>query len=401
LEKLKSCTEIEDKSILLFKKGIIYGKLGDKFLELENYKEAFRMNPNNTEVRLKLSDLYEDTGDHKKAKNILQIEDFGDLSITDEEDFEVFLSDDDTPHPAGQTGNFGGKNAPGQSFLGKRVKSRANKEALGKKKRKDSDLDYVPLDNHAGAANNRHRASGNWSQSKFSHFGGTEGLGDRSELFKKIKTEQNVNFKTKKRLKNLIEFNSNFFSEVDREINQILFNYDMDTLTLGLKKNLITFEVHQESLEALLSIADTSSTENFSDKFLKFLIESKNFVVNCLKLELERENLESTIYNILLKESKGKILANFKDEKYKDELSFIYIFKKRKDKFQDNLSKYFQKGKHKSKIASRLSKIVISKMKTIISSSEKENFIQIADKTLVSLYKLKKYRMVAEVCQFF
>jgi hypothetical protein len=270
LGRLGGCKEIEDKSILLFKKGIVYGRMGERGEELRSYMEAFKVNPGNTEVRLKLSDLYEEGGDYRKAKNILRVEDFGDLSITDEEDFEVFLSDDDGPNPAGQIENFGAKNATGQSFLGKRVKSGGNKEALGKKKRKDSDLDYVPLDSHAGAAINRNRASGNWSQSKFSHFGGPEGLGDRSELFKKIKTEQNVNFKTKKRLKNLIEFNSNFFSEVDREINQILFNYDMDTLTLGLKKNLITFEVHQESLETLLSLASTSPPENFSDKFFKF-----------------------------------------------------------------------------------------------------------------------------------
>lgn len=209
-----------------------------------------------------------------------------------------------------------------------------------------------------------------------------------NDLMERIKTEPGVNFKTKKRLRNLIELNSNFFNDIDSEINKVLTNYDLESLFLSLKKCQILLNCCNGNLANI--------TKSNASKFLK---EAKFIIINCLKIEIEKEALANEIYNLLLKESKGKILDNFKGEKYKDELSFLYIFKKKKLEKEDQYTKLMKEGKHKSNIAKRLSIFVMSRMKTIISSGDKLNFIKIADKALEMLYWLKKYKHTAEITQ--
>ena len=377
LDLLEECDEIQDKSVILCKKGIIHHKSDNEEKELEAYTQAYKLNPNNINVKQKLSEIYKRQGDHMKAKNILMKEKSyrkESYDHVEEAMSEVYLSDDDNNEifvPSNNnkaTMEFIQQNKPTQSL---------------KLKKQESDGNWLPSINESLLKKRKPDYQTEKAFSSRKHFF-TEDY--RSDLIKKIKNYDDVNFKTQKRLRNLIELNSNFFSDVDKEIENILINYDMNNLILSLNKCLII----SEDMDLNKSVQ--------KHDFSKELNECRIFLISCLNLELERENLESTIYNILLKESKGKILQSFRNEKYKDELSFIYIFKKKKKINTNNFDKYVKKGKHKSKIATRLSKIVITKMKSIISSDYKETFIKISRKTIKTFHALGKYSEVAEIC---
>ena len=65
------CEQIEDKSVIKLKMGLLYGFLGKKDKEIKAYRDALKLNPNNNNVRFKLSEIFESQGKLKEALEIL------------------------------------------------------------------------------------------------------------------------------------------------------------------------------------------------------------------------------------------------------------------------------------------------------------------------------------------
>lgn len=72
--KVMESENIENKSIILLKKGILYGKQNLKEKEAEAYLKALEYNPGDSKVRFRLSELYESIGKIQEALEILETE---------------------------------------------------------------------------------------------------------------------------------------------------------------------------------------------------------------------------------------------------------------------------------------------------------------------------------------
>ena len=70
-KKVIEAEAIEDKSVIMLKIGILWGKLERKDEEVKAYQNALRLNPRNNNVRFRLSELYESEGRIKEALEIL------------------------------------------------------------------------------------------------------------------------------------------------------------------------------------------------------------------------------------------------------------------------------------------------------------------------------------------
>jgi len=60
-QKIYEADRLEDKSLILQRMGLIYGKMGKEDMEIESYQRALEINPNNKQVRFRLSEMYERT----------------------------------------------------------------------------------------------------------------------------------------------------------------------------------------------------------------------------------------------------------------------------------------------------------------------------------------------------
>lgn len=324
--RLIDIQEVDDKSLLMLKIGILYGKLNQRDNEVEYYKRALALNPSNNQVRVRLSELYEIDGDINNALKILEGQPRSSITLVNNESEEVYRVDEE------------------ESDLGKR-------SALPIKM--EDDFSTTQIDESKRLKVKR--------------------------LLEDIKEEGSFNEKMKRKMESLVESNEEFFAHEQLRINSILENYNFEKLLLEFRKCEI----------------------NLKGSDIEFIQSAKTCVLDSLKLEASKVDLETSIYNKLLKENKGKIKGELFGDNVDstEDIGNLFIFKKKKEKHEDRFEHIFKDSKSKSRIAKRMSAKIIDRMNTIMSEIGENQYISILRRTLSSLQKASKYDLLVEICE--
>lgn len=348
-QKLSTNENLEDKSVILMRMGILFGKMGDNSKEIETYQKVLELNPNNKKARFRLSEIYEHQGKYSAALSILnQREDAGaqqpalgrqesDAAYEEDPNEQIYLSEDDS------------------AFLGKR---------------KPSDGPQL-----------KHETSG-WQQADADNLQNNPLKSQKVEsLIKDIKNEGTLNLKTRRRMVNIVELNELFFSNVQSTIDDIMKKYNLDVLLLEFK-------------QCDLSIK-SAAPEHIDFRCIK----------RALRLEQRKLAFRDSIYQLLLNESKGKIRSTFQgldidDTDFKKELNYLFIFKRKKNGDQESskLESMFKESKNKSCVARKLSNKLVTKMKTIPDYIGTEKFVEIIDMAMKLMYNTNKYLSLCQIC---
>lgn len=351
-QKLSTNDNLEDKSVILMRMGILFGKMGETVKEIETYQKVLELNPSNKKARFRLSEIYENEGKYSAALSILnQKDDSKNLELSywqgkqqvdtnNDEDAneEIYLSEDD------------------EAFLGKR-----NPQELSQLKREISGKNLVEADQLQPGPVKSHKVE---------------------SLIKDIRNEDSLNVKTRRRMVNIVELNELFFSNVQNTIDQIMRKYNLDVLLLEFK-------------QCELSIKSESPESDIDFRCIK----------KALRLEQKKLAFRESIYQLLLNESKGKIRSTFQgleidDTDFKKELNYLFIFKRKKNQEQETskLETMFKESKNKSCVARKLSTKLVSKMKTIPDYIGIEKFVEIVDKAMKLMYSTNKYLTLCQIC---
>lgn len=337
-QKIYEADRLEDKSLILQRMGLIYGKMGKEDMEIESYQRALEINPNNKQVRFRLSEMYEKDGQWSEAVRVLKNRGLSTkLEVEeDQEDEEIFLSDEET------------------GFLMKREIQNFDEQDLPYKLKQEQDTAAKKIKNVKV-----------------------------ERLIGEIKREPDVNTKTRRRMANIVEFNEEFFINVENLIDKQMQKYNFELLLLNFK-------------QCELGLASPNPSEDLNFQSLK----------KALKLEQFKIHLKENIYNMLLKESKGKIRSTFMEysnqqTSLKKDLNYLFIFKRKKtaDTESSRMESLFKESKNKSRVARKLSNTLITKMKTVPDYIGFAQFTSIIHKSLLVLYKLERFLLVAQICE--
>lgn len=337
-QKIYEAERLEDKSLILQRMGLLYGKMGREDMEIESYQRALEINPNNKQVRFRLSEMYEKDGQWSEAVRVLKNRELNTKLEVEEDpdDEEIFLSDEET------------------GFLMKREIQSFEEQDLPYKLKQEQETATKKIKNVKV-----------------------------ERLIGEIKREADVNTKTRRRMANIVEFNEEFFINVENLIDQQMQKYNFELLLLNFKQ-----------CELGLVSPNPSETLNFHS------------LKKALKLEQFKIHLKENIYNMLLKESKGKIRSTFMEysnqkSSFKKDLNYLFIFKRKKtaDTESSRMESLFKESKNKSRVARKLSSTLITKMKTVPDYVGFPQFTSIIHKSLLVLYKLERYLLAAQICE--
>ena len=181
-------------------------------------------------------------------------------------------------------------------------------------------------------------------------------------------------------MENLVELNEDFFVTQHLRINKTIQKYQFDKLLLEFRR----CEINMKS--------DPDSFHN----------SAKYCVLNSLLLEVEKQTIETSIYGMLLRESKGRIRASLQDNiigDQVDELNSLFIFKRKKAKKFDKFETLFKDSKNKSRVAKRMSEKIMSRMSTVSSMIKEAKYVEIIERALIVFYGKKKFELVAKICE--
>ena len=120
-----------------------------------------------------------------------------------------------------------------------------------------------------------------------------------STLYEAIKENSQLNPKTKRRMENLMDQNQSYFLNLCKSIKNTLIRCNFDKLLLEFRRCEI-------------------NKKNDPTDFYK---NSKNCIINSLKLEIRKKKLYGQIYSNLLRENKGKILS-YEKQRSDDKVKF-------------------------------------------------------------------------------
>lgn len=348
-QKLSANENLEDKSVILMRMGILFSKMGDTTREIETYQKVLELNPNNKKARFRLSEIYETEGMFADALKILNQKEENTIfpasyrkkqteQIADDEmGEEIYLSEDD------------------ETFLGKRQSADIYqiRPDYGSKNIEPEPLQMTTMKSQKV-----------------------------ENLIKDIKNEDTLNVKTRRRMVNIVELNELFFSNVQQTIDQIMKKYNLDVLLLEFK-------------QCELGIRSATTDEDFDFRCIK----------RALRLEQRKLAFRDSIYQLLLNESKGKIRSTFQgldieDTDFKKELNYLFIFKRKKNNEQESskLESMFKESKNKSCVARKLSTKLVTKMKTIPDYIGNDKFVEIIDMALKLMYNTKRYLNLCQIC---
>lgn len=351
--KVIESENIEDKSLIMLKIGLLYGKMGMKSKEVESYNQALILNPSNDKVRFRLSELYENQGKIRQALEILGSGKEGDEAIEEE-----YIGDDqESEH------KIDDNQAQDEIF------SSDNEAQLGKRPLPAFELDN--LDKPVSLLKTR-----SLELIKESPEERHQRILELKKLMDDIKYEESYNEKTKRRMENLIEQNHDFFLRQQKKIENILDKFNLDRLLLDFRRCEINMK---------------SSDEDF-------FASSKSCILSSLKLEEAKKEISDSIYSKLLRESKGKILNSLKEDFPKDELNSLFIFKRKKSKIDDKFEVIFKDSKNKSRVAKRMSQKMMARMMTVSSSITLPKYIEILSKSLKVFYRKDQLGTLVELC---
>lgn len=358
-QKLATNDNLEDKTVILMRMGILFGKMGATAKEIETYQKVLELNPDNKKARFRLSEIYEGEGKFSEAVKILAGEenelslprpaDRGQvrMNLDEEEEDRIYLSEEE-------------EDKPDNSRLGKRIDNYGNNH------------DLLAL---ADPLNLRIEDPGHPEL----HALKTQKV---DNLIKDIKNENALNLKTRRRMVNIVELNEQFFVNVQNSIDEIMRKYDLDILLLQFKKCEL----------------ELKSTENSDEADFKCIKKA-------LRLEQRKMAFRESIYHLLLNESKGKLRSTFQgfetdDTQFKKELNYLFIFKRKKNSSQESskIDSMFKESKNKSCVARKLSYKLVTKMKTIPDYIGFERFVDIIENSMKKMYSAKRFTALTQIC---
>lgn len=346
-QKLSMNENLEDKSVILMRMGILFGKMKDTPKEIETYKKVLELNPGNKKARFRLSEIYETEGLYSDALRILADKEHHTVKLqgdeydsammeADDEEDQIYLSEDD------------------EGALGKR-----NPSSIPQVKFEAGDIKLEESEHHRTSAFRAHKVD---------------------NLIKDIKNEATLNLKTKRRMMNIVELNEQFFMNVQKTIDDITLKYNLDIL-------LLEFKQCELSLKSVASEADFKC------------------IRKALRLEQRKLAFRESIYQLLLNESKGKIRSTFQgfeteDPQFRKELNYLFIFKRKKHADQEfsRIDTMFKESKNKSCVAKKLAHKLVAKMKTIPDYIGFDKFVDIVDLSMKQMYAAKKYLILSQTC---
>lgn len=346
-QKLSMNENLEDKSVILMRMGILFGKMGDTAKEIETYKKVLELNPDNKKARFRLSEIYETEGMYSDALRILSDKNPNNQRLQDGEyDSQIDAADDED-----------------QIYLSE------DDEAGKLGKRDPNSLPPIKLEGESARMDES-------EQQRTSAFRAHK----VDNLIKDIKNEVNLNLKTKRRMMNIVELNEQFFMNVQRTIDEITQKYNLDILLLEIK-------------QCDLNLKSVASEADFK------------CIRKALRLEQRKIAFRESIYQLLLNESKGKIRSTFQgfetdDTQFRKELNYLFIFKRKKHTDQEfsKIESMFKESKNKSCVAKKLSHKLVAKMKTIPDYIGFDKFVDIVNLAMKQMYAAKKYLMLSQAC---
>ena len=349
--------EVEDKSLLVLKMGILYGKVGNQELQKQYYKESLKLNPSNNQVRVRLSELYEMEGNLKVALEIMDKKDEA-LSnnsaskMMDKELQEVKIVDLDKNNYSEKSKN--------SDFLNKRSQPEQSSNDLKPITEEELKIDYQQ-----------------------------QRLIDRQKiigLVESIKQDEKLNEKLRQKLEIFIESQEDFFISELTKIDDTLAAFNFEQLLLDFRK----------------------CEFNFSAEDTVFWETSKECVLESLKLQVAKKDLINQLQTAILKIENQNQRNNIPDFNLSSlagntgiggDQGSLFIFKRKKLKKEQKFDTIFKDAKMTSKVAQIMSEKVVEKMSTVIDEIGLEKYASVVEKALKVSYKMKNFGYLTEVCE--
>lgn len=294
--KVIASENIENKSIILLKIGILYGRQGLKDKEAEAYLKALEWNPEDSKVRFRLSELYESVGKIREALEILETDQFKQVHLGESENQFGLEKKEDGEESVGRYSSHD------DSFLDEEQNTHSDEgpdqSGILPHTQRHSDFDQSkgnPVSKGAQEKINFEKQENSVGPRKLNLLHMLHSLNTpeakeysmrtQNIICEKIKENSGLNPRTQRRMQNLVENNILYFSNLSRTIKNHLVKCDFDKLLLEFRRCEIKLKSQSE----------------------EFYVNAQSCITESLKLELKRRKLFGQIYLNLLRENKGKL----------------------------------------------------------------------------------------------